>query len=101
MPKRRSQVRRPAPKKRRALLKKRVSGNARKRSHTEEQPIEAVPSKSEASANEGSVFRIGQRVDHPLFGEGYVTQVEGDKLTIQFKVGPKEIIDSYVKLRSK
>jgi hypothetical protein len=47
-------------------------------------------------------FAVGNRVSHPLFGDGTVKVIEGAKLTIAFDtLGHKEIIDSYVKRQKK
>jgi hypothetical protein len=48
-----------------------------------------------------SPFAIGDRISHPQFGEGTVTEIDDAKLTIDFASrGTKQIIDDYVK-RSK
>jgi ATP-dependent DNA helicase UvrD/PcrA len=45
-----------------------------------------------------SAFAVGDRVSHPLFGDGTVRAIEGPKLSIAFDTqGDKAIIDSYVK----
>ncbi len=45
-----------------------------------------------------SRFKPGMRIFHDKFGYGTVTNVEGDKLTIDFKhTGEKKVIDSFVK----
>jgi DNA helicase II / ATP-dependent DNA helicase PcrA len=44
-----------------------------------------------------SDFAIGDRVFHLKFGNGNVTAVDGNKLTIQFdKAGEKRVVDSFV-----
>jgi DNA helicase II / ATP-dependent DNA helicase PcrA len=44
-----------------------------------------------------SAFAIGDRVFHQKFGNGNVTAVDGNKLTIQFdKAGEKRVVDSFV-----
>src|SRR5262249_62095454 len=44
-----------------------------------------------------SEFSIGDRVFHQKFGNGNVTGVDGNKLTIQFdKAGEKRVVDSFV-----
>jgi hypothetical protein len=48
-----------------------------------------------------SPFLIGDHISHPQFGEGTVTEIDDEKLTIDFASrGTKQIIDYYVK-RSK
>jgi len=44
-----------------------------------------------------SAFAVGERVFHQKFGNGNVTAVDGNKLTIAFdKAGEKKVVDSYV-----
>jgi DNA helicase-2/ATP-dependent DNA helicase PcrA len=44
-----------------------------------------------------SIFGPGDRVFHQKFGNGNVTHVDGNKLTIQFdKAGEKRVVDSFV-----
>ena len=44
-----------------------------------------------------SDFTIGDRVFHQKFGNGNVTAVDGNKLTIAFdKAGEKRVVDSFV-----
>jgi DNA helicase-2/ATP-dependent DNA helicase PcrA len=44
-----------------------------------------------------SVFAIGDRVFHLKFGNGNVTAIDGNKLTIAFdKAGEKRVVDSFV-----
>jgi hypothetical protein len=49
-----------------------------------------------------SEFSAGDSVSHPKFGNGTVTAIDGDKLTIEFtgKV-TKQIVDYYVKRRAR
>jgi hypothetical protein len=55
---------------------------------------------AERPAMKATGYAAGERVSHPLFGEGTVTAVDGDKLTIEFKDGRvKQIVDYYVKRR--
>jgi DNA helicase-2/ATP-dependent DNA helicase PcrA len=47
-----------------------------------------------------SDYAIGDDVIHPQFGDGAVTAIEGEKLTIKFADGRvKQILDYYVKRR--
>ena len=51
-----------------------------------------------SSTAEGSGYRTGDRVFHQKFGEGRVAEVDGNKLTIEFKTaGRKRVIDSFVR----
>jgi len=46
---------------------------------------------------ETSDFKVGERVFHQKFGNGTVTEVEGNKLTIDFdRAGRKRVLDSFV-----
>jgi DNA helicase-2/ATP-dependent DNA helicase PcrA len=49
------------------------------------------------STGTASSFRVGDRVFHLKFGNGNVTAVDGNKLTIRFdKAGEKRVVDSFV-----
>jgi DNA helicase-2/ATP-dependent DNA helicase PcrA len=49
------------------------------------------------SSGPASAFAIGDRVFHLKFGNGNVTAVDGNKLSIQFdKAGEKRVVDSFV-----
>jgi DNA helicase II / ATP-dependent DNA helicase PcrA len=44
-----------------------------------------------------SAFTLGDRVFHQKFGNGNVTGIDGNKLTIQFdRAGEKRVVDSFV-----
>jgi DNA helicase-2/ATP-dependent DNA helicase PcrA len=44
-----------------------------------------------------SSFEVGTRVFHQKFGNGNVTAVDGNKLTIKFDhAGEKRVVDSFV-----
>jgi DNA helicase-2/ATP-dependent DNA helicase PcrA len=44
-----------------------------------------------------SAFTLGDRVFHQKFGNGNVTAIDGNKLTIAFdKAGEKRVVDSFV-----
>ena len=44
-----------------------------------------------------SAYNVGDRVFHQKFGNGNVTHVEGNKLTISFdRAGEKRVVDSFV-----
>ena len=66
----------------------------------------AAPKKTAAVAADGaagvptSEYTIGEDVTHPQFGDGTVTDIESDKLTITFADGrTKQSVDYYVKCR--
>ncbi|HPF45405.1 MAG: UvrD-helicase domain-containing protein [Alphaproteobacteria bacterium] len=45
-----------------------------------------------------SEFAIGERVFHDKFGYGQVTEIEGNKLTIDFEMGSeRKVMDSFIK----
>ena len=49
------------------------------------------------STGAASAFAVGERVFHQKFGNGNVTAVDGNKLTIAFdKAGEKRVVDSFV-----
>ena len=49
------------------------------------------------STGTASSFTVGDRVFHQKFGNGNVTAVDGNKLTIRFdKAGEKRVVDSFV-----
>ncbi len=49
------------------------------------------------SARAASTFTVGDRVFHQKFGNGDVTAVDGNKLTIAFdRAGEKRVVDSFV-----
>jgi hypothetical protein len=53
-----------------------------------------------ASPAKVSDYSVGDRITHPMFGEGVVTAIEAAKLTIDFADGvTKQIVDYYVKPR--
>jgi DNA helicase-2/ATP-dependent DNA helicase PcrA len=50
-----------------------------------------------ASSTERASFQRGERVMHQKFGAGTVTDVDGNKLTIEFdQAGRKRVVDSFV-----
>jgi DNA helicase II / ATP-dependent DNA helicase PcrA len=49
------------------------------------------------STGTASAFTLGDRVFHQKFGNGNITAIDGNKLTIQFdKAGQKRVVDSFV-----
>jgi hypothetical protein len=51
-------------------------------------------------ATAGHSYVMGSRVSHPMFGDGAVTAVDGDRLLIKFKDGRvKLIVATFVKPR--
>jgi DNA helicase-2/ATP-dependent DNA helicase PcrA len=51
-----------------------------------------------ASTAEGAGYKVGDRVLHQKFGEGRVAEVDGNKLTIEFRTaGRKRVVDSFVR----
>jgi DNA helicase-2/ATP-dependent DNA helicase PcrA len=49
------------------------------------------------STRTASAFILGDRVFHQKFGNGNITAIDGNKLTIQFdKAGEKRVVDSFV-----
>jgi hypothetical protein len=52
-------------------------------SPTEEAPLAPVPQ---------SAFSVGDRVHHPMFGDGKIESIEDDKLTIRFERNVTKVI---------
>jgi hypothetical protein len=60
-----------------------------------------LPEASLAPAKQ-SIFAIGDPVSHPQFGDGSVTAIDGDTLTIAFADHQvRQILDYYVKRHKK
>ena len=81
---------------------------AKPRAKSAPAPKAAAPKKARAKAAEParapvvkvSQYTIGDEITHPMFGEGTVTAIEADKLSIEFADGvTKQIVDYYVKPR--
>ncbi len=50
-----------------------------------------------ASSSSPARYAIGERVFHQKFGYGRITNVDGNKLSIDFdKAGSKRVVDSFV-----
>jgi DNA helicase-2/ATP-dependent DNA helicase PcrA len=50
-----------------------------------------------STAMPNAAFPVGQRVFHQKFGYGTVSEVEGNKLTVEFeKAGQKKVVASFV-----
>jgi DNA helicase-2/ATP-dependent DNA helicase PcrA len=50
-----------------------------------------------AASSESASYKRGERVLHQKFGAGTVTDVDGNKLTIEFDdAGKKRVVDSFV-----
>jgi DNA helicase II / ATP-dependent DNA helicase PcrA len=50
----------------------------------------------------GSAYRVGDRVLHLKFGDGTVTEVDGNKLTVEFdSVGQKRVVESFISRAAK
>jgi DNA helicase II / ATP-dependent DNA helicase PcrA len=49
------------------------------------------------TAETPAAFALGQRVFHQKFGYGRISEVEGNKLTVEFeKAGQKKVVASFV-----
>jgi len=65
-------------------------------------PVATSPTEPEATSppTETTDHTVGEEVTHPMFGDGTVTAVDGNKLTIKFNDGRvKRIIESFVERR--
>ena len=50
-----------------------------------------------SSAMTPAAFSLNQRVFHQKFGYGAITEIDGNKLTVEFeKAGPKKVVASFV-----
>lgn len=56
----------------------------------------ALPYVSEAHPDHISFYAVGDLVRHPKFGTGKVIVIDGAKLTIDFPIGRKKVIDTFV-----
>ena len=83
------------------------AGRGRAKGAGEGAPPKSPPRRSKPLTIEGelvakstgavSAFEVGTRVFHQKFGNGNVTAVDGNKLTIRFdKAGEKRVVDSFV-----
>lgn len=53
---------------------------------------------SNSRKSSASEFSIGERVFHDKFGYGQITEIEGNKLTIDFEMGSeRKVMDSFIK----
>ena len=60
----------------------------------------AVSKKLPQQSPDDTNYAVGARIVHPMFGDGTVTAIDADKLTIRFRRGrPRQIVDAYVKHR--
>ena len=52
---------------------------------------------AKSTSSEPSKFLVGDRVFHIKFGNGNVSEIEGNKLTIEFdRAGQKRVLDGFV-----
>ncbi len=87
---------RPAPGWRRAQANWTSPGAVRNRARGAPKEIEGtLVAKSVVTVAHG--FTVGQRVFHQKFGYGAISQIEGNKLTVEFeKAGEKKVVASFV-----
>jgi DNA helicase II / ATP-dependent DNA helicase PcrA len=80
------------PPKPRAVVPKSIASRKTKKRET--------PTIAPVITNPTSKFTIGDRVSHQMFGDGTVTAVDGNTLTVDFADNVvKQIIDGYVNRR--
>jgi DNA helicase-2/ATP-dependent DNA helicase PcrA len=79
-------------------LRGRSAGEARREGGKHRRPPLTIEGELVAkSTGAVSAFTVGDRVFHLKFGNGNVTAVDGNKLTIHFdKAGEKRVVDSFV-----
>jgi hypothetical protein len=46
-----------------------------------------------------SKYAVGDQILHAMFGDGTVTAIDANKLTIEFPSATKQIVDDFVKHR--
>ncbi len=69
----------------------------RRRSRFGERPHDRRRTGGEIRRRHPSAFQVGDRVFHQKFGNGNVSAIEGNKLTIDFdKAGQKRVLDGFV-----
>ena len=75
----------------------RAGGRAKRRTAIKHAPLTIEGELIAKSTGTVSAFSIGDRVFHLKFGNGNVTAIDGNKLTIAFdKAGEKRVVDSFV-----
>ncbi len=68
-----------------------------RRAHPRRLPLTIEGELVAKSTGTVSAFTLGDRVFHQKFGNGNVTAIDGNKLTIQFdRAGEKRVVDSFV-----
>lgn len=86
-----------APARRQGAHSARGTGTAKGRFAARREPLTIEGELVAKSTGVSSAFRAGDRVFHIKFGNGNVTTVDGNKLTILFdKAGEKRVVDSFV-----
>ena len=85
------------PAKLRAKKESALSAPALKKAASKSKAAEPAPAASPFNAGK---YAVGDLISHPMFGDGIVTAIDANKLTIEFpnKI-IKQIVDDYVKPR--
>ena len=87
----------PSAEARRAKADARSGGSSRNPGATARIPLTIEGELIAKSTGTTSAFTLGDRVFHQKFGNGNVTAIDGNKLTIQFdRAGEKRVVDSFV-----
>jgi DNA helicase-2/ATP-dependent DNA helicase PcrA len=85
------------PKSRAGAQSARGTGTAKGRYAARREPMTIEGELVAKSTGTVSPFRLGERVFHLKFGNGNITAIDGNKLTIAFdKAGEKRVVDSFV-----
>ena len=85
------------PKARAGAQSGRGTGTAKGRYAARREPMTIEGELVAKSTGTVSAFRLGDRVFHLKFGNGNITAIDGNKLTIAFdKAGEKRVVDSFV-----
>jgi DNA helicase-2/ATP-dependent DNA helicase PcrA len=78
-------------------LRGRSAAEGRREGGKQRKPLTIEGELIAKSTGTTSSFAVGERVFHQKFGNGNVTAVDGNKLTIKFdKAGDKRVVDSFV-----
>ncbi len=74
-----------------------MGGGSGRRTNVKRAPLTIEGELVAKSTGIDSPFAVGERVFHQKFGNGNITVIDGNKLTIAFdKAGEKRVVDSFV-----
>ena len=79
-------------KEKKSVSEKRVLKKAKE---NEEKWLELISDKSEEDAKPytiSGVYEVGDLIEHPKFGKGYVSDIIGNKMVVTFKDGDRKLV---------